>query len=200
MPTMENELKIEFRLLVGEDQVSVEELLKNPDSLLNAYLAEEAPTDSVFQGGYCISVGDKKWNGKEEFYFDMFSYTLNWLSGIEKILLKELTSAEVGFWEESTATAALIGSNELKITDTHVGGKIVAKPTIVNFGIFCHLLLQESRKYEQLAHTIKNNVLAKGEAIDKKRGEQIIREMCADDFSRHCKAIEILLKEQSNLF
>src|ERR1700733_5120681 len=108
---MQNELTIEFRLLIGDDHVLVDDLLKVPERLLDYYMSEEDPTDSTFQGGYCISVGEKKWNGKEEFYFDMFSYTLNWLSGIEKLLLKELTVAEIGFWEESTATATLKGDN-----------------------------------------------------------------------------------------
>src|SRR5215475_1411403 len=100
-----NSVSVEFRLLVGEETILIDKLLKNPQRLIDYYLEEENQSDSTFQGGYCITVDGKIWNGNPDFYFDIFSFTLNWLSGVDDLLSGKTSSADVGFWEESVATA-----------------------------------------------------------------------------------------------
>ena len=194
---MNKELKIEFKLLIGEDHIAIDDLLNDPERLLECYMSEENPTDSSFQGGYCISINEKKWNGKEDFYFDQFSYTLNWLTGLEKLLSKKITATDVGFWEESRATATLKGYNELEIVDTWSLDKIIAYPCIVDFEEFCKLILIESRKYEQLASLVKNRIASKKskDPSDLKKEKQIIEAMCGDEFAHYCNKLELLIKE-----
>ncbi len=189
-------LAIEFELLVGEEKISADELLVEPGKLLDYYVSEEDATDSNYPGGFCISVGGKKWNGGEEFYFDMFSYTLNWLKGIEELLSNESIMVDVGFWEESVATAILKEENKLEILDKSVNGRIIAPSIIVNFESFCRQLLNESRKYESLALLVKQKILSKAKSIDLNRAHQIIREMCADEFRDHNRALEILIRKR----
>ena len=191
---MEKNLTIEFKLLIGEEHISVDDCLKNPKKLLDYYLSEEDATDSSFQGGYCISVNGKKWNAiAGEFYFDMFSYSLNWLKGIEILLSKDQTEENVGFWEESNAKAILKESNTLEIIDKTVNGKILGESVSIDFENFCSLMLSESKKYESLALLVKARIMDASKHIDKEKGIQVIREMCGDDFLKHNKAIESLM-------
>ncbi|MDB5272777.1 MAG: hypothetical protein JWO58_1144 [Chitinophagaceae bacterium] len=189
-------LEIDFYLLVGENKVSAKELLMTPQVLLDYYLGEEETTDSTFQGGYCISIDGKKWNGKEEFYFDLFAYTLNWLKGIEELLLKKQTSVDVGFWEESVAKATLLGNGEIEIMDATVNGRALTDVSRVDLQQFCKCLLQATQTYSLLAERIKELIFFNVQSIDEKKAQQIIQEMCADEFVQYSSSIEALMKER----
>jgi hypothetical protein len=195
---MENELTITFQLLVGEDNVPVEELLKDPEALLDYYLADEDKTDSTFQGGYCISVNGKKWNGDNDFYFDLFAYSLNWLKGIQQLLLKESHVAEVGFWEESVAKATLIGDSQLQIQDAGVNGRVLAAPVTVDLEAFCRALLSAGRGYEELAASVKQLIIGRGDEIEEEEGERIIDEMCGREYQLYNNAVETLINNRFN--
>ncbi|MDB5258071.1 MAG: hypothetical protein JWM14_2766 [Chitinophagaceae bacterium] len=193
---MENNLSITFQLLVGEDHIAVEDLLQNPESLLDYYLADEDQTDSTFQGGYCIVVNGKKWNGDNDFYFDLFAYSLNWLKGIQELLLKETNTAEVGFWEESVAKATLVGETQLQIEDASVNGRVLAPAEVVDFELFSRELLKAGRGYEALAASIKQLIHVRGPLIEEQEGERIIQEMCGREYQQYNDAVEVLIEKR----
>ncbi len=191
---MDKDLQITFALLIGEDHVSVEDCLKDPKKVLDYYLNEEDLSDSTFQGGFCITNKGKKWNATQYgFYFDLFAYTLNWLSGMIHLLRKEGPIANVGFWEESVARATLLENGDLEIVDASVNGRVLAEPAEVDFETFCKELLTASKQYEALASQVKVLALAQPHA----KNQKIIREMCAEDYRKNNEALALAM---SNFF
>jgi len=188
---MNRKLQISFRLFVGEEQILVDELLQNHGKLLDYYLSDEWWSDSTFKGGYCIAIDNNRWNGKDEYLFDLFRYSLQWVSGIVQLLSTDQTTVSIGFWEESTGTATRVGENELEIVDTWVSSnEFMSKPACVNLEVFSKQLLRESKKYLKLAMDIKDEINLRQSQIDKKAALRIIEEMCGEDFEHYCGLLE----------
>lgn len=185
---MSEELKIRFRIMMRDKLVPVDELLIDPKKLLDHYLSipRERLTCCSFQGGFCIDVNGKPWNGDapDDYCIDEFWMTLHWLMALEEVLTWTKGINRVTFWEESQATITVKDHGIVWIEDTPYAREAVMLEELAA------LMLRESRKYVQLVKLVNEEMERRKENIDREVRGKIIYEMKGGSFEEYIVKVE----------